>query len=356
MSRRRMLDRVACGFGSLALAGMSPSTQAATGQNPLSALNTHHPARAKRIIFLFMQGGPSHVDSFDYKPRLMQSHQKEVDILGYRFNNFRKNTKQVMMKPLWEFQRHGQCGHGVSSLFPETAKHVDKLCFIHSMHTEGVAHGPSTLFLHTGSVNTVRPSVGSWVSYGLGTENANMPSFVTICPTARMGGPQNYGNAFLPAVHQGTPIGKAEQAVKDAQIKDIVNQRLSPSEQLRRFELLQRINRTQVAQRQATDAMMANLNAFELAFRMQATAPELMDLKGESEATLKLYGIDEKETDDYGRQCLMARNPHNLLAKFQLALPFSSAKARSMVALSDSLQIYSAGASSARYTIALESG
>jgi len=307
MSRRQMLGNVACGFGSLALAGICQSAHGATGNNPLQALSAHHPARAKRIIFLFMQGGPSHVDSFDYKPKLIQSHQQEVDILGYRFNNFRKNTKQVMMKPLWEFQRHGQCGHGVSSLFPETAKHVDKLCFIHSMHTEGVAHGPSTLFLHTGSVNTVRPSVGSWVSYGLGTENANMPAFVTICPTARMGGPQNYGNAFLPAVHQGTPIGKAEQAVKEAKIKDLVNEKLSPEEQLRRFELLQRINQTQVAQRQANDAIEANLNAFELAFKMQATAPDLMDLTGETEATRKLYGIDEKETDDYGRQCLMAR-------------------------------------------------
>ena len=175
------------------------------------------------------------------------------------------------------------------------------------MHTEGVAHGPSTLFLHTGSVNTVRPSVGSWVSYGLGTENANMPSFVTICPTARMGGPQNYGNAFLPAIHQGTPIGNADQPVKDAGIKDIINPRLSHSEQLQRFELLQKLNETQLAQNPTNDAMNANLNAFELAYRMQMTAPELMDLSAESEVTQKLYGIGEKETDNYGRQCLLAR-------------------------------------------------
>ena len=235
----------------------------------------------------------------------MQSHQKEVDILGYRFNNFRKNTKQVMMKPFGNFSVMGNAVMGSPPVSRNSQTRRQAL--LHSQHAHRrwrmvpPPFSPHRLGQHRAPIGR------KLVSYGLGTENANMPSFVTICPTARMGGPQNYGNAFLPAVHQGTPIGKAEQAVKDAQIKDIVNQRLSPSEQLRRFELLQRINRTQVAQRQATDAMMANLNAFELAFRMQATAPELMDLKGESEATLKLYGIDEKETDDYGRQCLMAR-------------------------------------------------
>ena len=308
-SRRALLKRAACGFGSLALAGINNRSTAGNSspQNPLAALPSYIPARAKRIIFLFMQGGPSHVDSFDFKPHLEASHMKEVDIMGYRFNNFRKATKQVMMKPLWEFQNYGQTGKQVSGLFPETAKHVDDLCFIHSMHTEGVAHGPSTLFLHTGSVNTVRPSVGSWISYGLGTENANMPSFVTICPTARMGGPQNYGNAFLPAIHQGTPIGKAEQAVQEAVIKDIINPRLSQSEQLQRFRLLQKLNETQLSQSPSSDAMNANLNAFELAYRMQMTAPELMDLNTESDATQKIYGIGEKETDQYGRQCLLAR-------------------------------------------------
>ncbi len=305
-TRRAMLQNVACGFGSLAFAGMSHATKPLP-TNPLAPLSPQIPARAKRIIFLFMQGGPSHVDSFDYKPLLEASHLKKVDIMGYRFNNFRKATKQTMMKPLWEFTRHGQTGQPVSSLFPSVARHVDDLCFLHGMHTEGVAHGPSTLFLHTGSVNNVRPSVGSWISYGLGTENANMPSFVTICPTARMGGPQNYGNAFLPAVHQGTPIGSAEQPVSEAGIKDMVNPLLSPEEQQRRFQLLQGINRIQLANSPSDNAMEANLNAFELAYKMQMTAPELLDLAGESKATRELYGIDEKETDDYGRQCLMAR-------------------------------------------------
>lgn len=304
-TRRQMLQSVACGFGGLAFSSLLANTNKL--ENPLAPLTTHVPARAKRIIFLFMQGGPSHVDTFDYKPKLVASHQKEVDILGYRFNNFRKATKQKMMKPLWDFQQHGQTGKPVSSLFPEVAKHVDDLCFIHSMHTEGVAHGPSTLFLHTGSVNMVRPSVGSWVSYGLGTENASMPSFVTICPTARMGGPQNYGNAFLPAIHQGTPIGQAEQPVSDAGIKDIVNPKLNTEEQLKRFELLQALNRTQLAQSPSDDDMDANLNAFELAYRMQMTAPPLMDISNEPESVLKRYGIGEKTTDNYGKQCLMAR-------------------------------------------------
>jgi hypothetical protein len=224
VSRREMLRRSACGFGSLALAGMfrdalTPGASAAT--HPLATSTPHFAPRAKRVIFIFMQGGPSHVDTFDYKPKLAADNGKDVNILGYRFNNFRQMTQQKMMASPWSFQRHGECGHHVSELFPNIARHVDDLCFLHGMHTEGVAHGPATLFLHTGSVNQIRPSVGSWVSYGLGTENQDMPGFVTICPTARMGGPQNYGNAFLPASYQGTAIGRAEQAVREAKIPQI---------------------------------------------------------------------------------------------------------------------------------------
>ena len=308
LTRREMLQRTACGFGAIALAGIQQSVQAASPSlNPLAALPAQFPARAKRVIFIFMQGGPSHVDTFDYKPSLVANHQKEVDVLGYRFNDFRKMTKRTMMKPLWDFQRHGQTGHPVSSLFPETAKHVDDLCFLHGMHTEGIAHGPATLFLHTGSVNQVRPSVGSWVSYGLGTENENMPAFVTIMPTERMGGPQNYGNAFLPAIHQGTAIGKADQPIEQVKIAHIANPRLSPGTQQRQFQLLQSLNRSQAAATPNEDNLEASINAFELAYRMQLNAPGLTDLSGESKATQALYGIDEKDTDAFGRQCLMAR-------------------------------------------------
>ena len=254
-----------------------------------------------------MQGGPSHVDSFDYKPKLLANHLNKVDVLGYRFDDFRKMTKRTMMKPLWDFHRYGQSGRAVSDLFPETAKHVDDLCFLHGMHTEGIAHGPATLFLHTGSVNQVRPSVGSWVSYGLGSENENMPAFVSLMPTERMGGPQNYGNAFLPAIHQGTAIGKAEQAIDDVKIANIPNALMSEATQRGQFNLMQQLNRAQAKASPNDDNVEATINAFELAYRMQMNAPGLSDLSRETDATKKIYGIGEKDTDAFGRQCLMAR-------------------------------------------------
>ena len=142
-------------------------------------------ARAKRIIFIFMQGGPSHVDSFDLRPELITKHQKTIDFTGVRFGDFGKLTQQKLMRPLWRFRQYGQCGRAVSELFPKIAEHVDDLCFLHGMHTEGVAHGPATIFLHTGATTLVRPSLGSWLLYGLGTENQNLPGFVSLSPELR---------------------------------------------------------------------------------------------------------------------------------------------------------------------------
>ena len=158
-----------------------------------------------------MQGGVSQVDSFDYKPRLVKDDGKMLSFDDARVlaNTGMRGSSQRVMKPLWKFAQHGECGRWASDLFPEINRHVDDLCFIHSMHTEGVAHGPATLFLHCGATNQVRPSMGSWVLYGLGTENANLPGFVSIAPSAGNGGARNYGNAFLPAVYQGTALGKA---------------------------------------------------------------------------------------------------------------------------------------------------
>ena len=191
------------GFGGLALAGLCQQQVASAATNPLAAKPTHHPARAKRIIFVYMQGGPSQVDTFDPKPLLQRVDGQKLD-----FRNARKRQVQaetVMQSP-WKFQRYGESGRWVSELFPEITRHVDDLCLIRSMHTEGVAHGPATLFLHTGATNLIRPSMGAWVSYGLGTENENLPSFVTINPPPTKGGPRNYSNAFLPTIHQGTAI------------------------------------------------------------------------------------------------------------------------------------------------------
>jgi len=304
LTRREALKCTACGVGSLALAAMQGQIAAAT--NPLAPATTLFPQRAKRVIFLFMAGGPSHVDSFDYKPELIKQHGKSIGFTGVRTNTFGKKSQRKLMKPLWGFSRHGASGQHASTLFPNIARHVDDLCFIHSMHTEGVAHGPSTLFLHTGATNLVRPSIGSWISYGLGTENANLPAFISLAPSAGKGGPRNYGNAFLPSVHQGTAIGRAG-SVEKAQIRNVDNALLNAAQRKRRFELLQNINTEQANRIPSDDRLDATIKSYELAWRMQMEAPELTDLSGESKATRSLYGIGEKATDYYGTQCLLAR-------------------------------------------------
>lgn len=307
LSRRKALKNLACGFGYLALAGMLNQRQAGAALNPLAARLPRFRPRAKRIIFLFMQGGPSHVDTWDYKPVLEK---RDGEMLDFRDARTIANSgstapsAQRVLKSPWKFARHGECGHWASELFPEMARHVDDLCFIHSMQTEGVAHGPATLFLHCGSTNLIRPSMGSWVTYGLGTENENLPGFVTICPSMGNGGARNYGSAFLPAVFQGTPLGKAGSPAREAVIQNLGGAG-SWAEQKRRFELIQRINAEQM--RPGDSELEAVINSFELAWRMQASAPGVLDLSKESPATLEMYGIGEKATENFGRQCLMAR-------------------------------------------------
>ena len=192
-SRRSFLQSTGCGFGWLAASALTGARAALPGPHLLP--------RAKRVIFLFMQGGVSHVDSFDYKPRLQRDDQKTLDLADPRtVAKTGKGAPQKLMKSLWDYSQHGETGRWASGLFPHINQHVDDLCFLHGMHTEGVAHGPATLFLHTGTTSFIRPSMGSWVMYGLGSENENLPGFVTISPSLGNGGPRNYGNAFLPAV------------------------------------------------------------------------------------------------------------------------------------------------------------
>ena len=307
-NRRRALKSLACGFGYLAFAGLA--AQAAGGvANPLRARLPHHTPRAKRVIFLFMQGGPSHLDTFDYKPSLEQHDGKKLPFDDARTiaNTGSRGTDQRVMKSPWTFAQHGQSGRWVSTLFPEMARHVDDLCFIRSMHTEGVAHGPATLFLHCGSTNFVRPSMGAWVNYGLGSENENLPGFMTLAPSLGNGGPRNFGNAFLPAVYQGTAIGTAGQAAKEIGIRHLGNSLLSHAAQRRQFDLVQAINAEQMKTGHGDSEMEAVIHSYELAWRMQNNAPGVLDLAKESAATLSLYGIGDKVTDDFGRQCLMAR-------------------------------------------------
>lgn len=295
ISRRRMLQASACGFGHLAFSSLA-SGAIGSSVSPLI------PPRAKRVIFLFMQGGPSHVDTYDYKPELEKFHEKEVDFLVPRT---RKVEQRTVAKPYWEFKQHGECGRWSSTLFPEVARHVDDLCFIQSMHTEGVAHGPATLFLHTGATNLVRPSVGSWISYGLGSENANLPAFVTINPPANKGGPRNYSNAFLPPSHQGTVLGTPGDRNSAPVIRNLASP-LQKEQAMREREFVTNLNQSQVGDSVSADLEGA-IRSFELAGRMQMHAADVVDIDGEARETKELYGVGDDKTDGFGRQCLAAR-------------------------------------------------
>jgi Protein of unknown function (DUF1501) len=308
MTRRQALKAAGCGFGYLALAGLATG-EASAALNPLAPKTPHFPPKARRAIYIFMQGGPSHVDTFEYKPLLNREDGKMLGFNDARTiaNTGQRGTSQRVMKSLWKFAQHGQSGRWVSELFPEMARHVDDLCFIHSMQTEGIAHGPATLFLHCGSTNFIRPSVGAWLTYGLGTENDNLPGFVTISPSSGNGGARNYGNAFLPPVYQGTALGRAGSPAAEATIRNLSNPSLSSAEQKRQFELLRELNAEQRKVAPGDQELDAVINSYELAWRMQHNAPGVLDLSKESPATLALYGIGEKTTDNFGRQCLMAR-------------------------------------------------
>ena len=280
--RREFLKVAACGFGQLALAGLAAEQAAAASRDPLAPRAPHFRARAKRIIFLFMQGGVSQVDSFDYKPHLerYETRRSRSTIRAPIANTRMRGSSQRVLRSPWTFARHGECGRWGSELFPEINRHIDDLCFIHSMHTEGVAHGPATLFLHCGATTTVRPSMGSWVQYGLGTENANLPGFVSIGPSAGNGGARNYGNAFLPAVYQGTALGKAGGPAAEATIRNLSNPGLSKLEGRRRFNLVGALNAEQLRRDPGDSELEAVIASYELAWRMQSQAPEVLDLSG----------------------------------------------------------------------------
>ena len=305
-SRRQMLRQCCAGFGNLALLGLLASIErAAAGPvaPPLAARSPMFPARAKRVIFLFMHGGPSHVDTFDYKPALIRDHGKPLPFEKPRIQ-FAKTAN--LRKSPWEFRPRGQCGAMVSDLFPLVGARADDLCIIKSVHGTNEAHGGALLKLHTGSDALVRPSLGSWVSYGLGSENQNLPSFLTINPAQGHGGVGNWSSAFLPAVHQGTPIGGGVP-VEKASISYLHDPNEDTARQRAQLDLLGAMNRDHLAGAGRDPALEARIESFELAFRMQTEAPEAMDLTGESAATKKLYGLDDPHTASFARQCLLAR-------------------------------------------------
>src|SRR5216684_4086720 len=309
LSRRELLQVSSTGFGSVALAAMlgaeaRAGTVGSAAASPLAVKPPHFPPTAKRVIFLFMHGGPSQVDTFDYKPLLKRDHGKP---LPFKRPKVVSSETFNLLKSPWEFKQHGQSGMWVSELFPELSKRVDDVCFIKSMWGSNSRHGGALLELHTGTDTFVRPSMGSWVTYGLGSENQSMPGFITICPTQSHGGANNYSSAFLPAPYAGTPIGAVGIKARDARIPYIANTETPRDIQRLELDFVQGINREQLRSTGPDAALEGRIEAFELAFRMQSEAPGLQDISGESEATCKLYGLDDRVTEDFGRQCLMAR-------------------------------------------------
>lgn len=300
-SRRSALKTTANGFGAVALAALMHETAAGNipGVTPF-----HFQPRAKRVIFMFMKGGPSQVDTFDYKPRLQQDDGKPLPFEKPRVQF--APTGNLLASP-WRFRQYGESGIPVSTLFPHVARHVDDICFLNSVHGTNAAHGGAALKLHTGSDSFVRPSMGAWVSYGLGTENRNLPSFVTICPTLAHGGVNNWGSAFLPAENQGIPLGVASQPASSATVKYISNAKWSKPAQRTQLDLLRQLNEIHLEKLSHESVLNARIQSYELAFRMQTEMPDLQDLTRESADTHKLYGMDDPITEDFGRQCLMAR-------------------------------------------------
>jgi len=314
LSRRDALQRAASGFGWLAasalLADKSAAQsairgpQAAIPANPLAARPPQFPVRARRVIFLFMKGGPSHVDTFDYKPLLQRDDRKPLPFAKPRVT-FAK-TENLLASP-WKFEKRGQSGIETSDLFPHVAQCVDDMCFINSLHGTNPAHGGACLKLHTGSDNFVRPSMGAWVAYGLGTENQNLPAFITICPTLAHGGLNNWGSAFLPAPFQGTPIGNASVPSDQAVVRYMKNDATPRDLQRAQLDFLNEINREHLRRSADAAALEGRIASFELAFRMQNEMPGAQDISGESAAVKQLYGLDDPVTAPFGRQCLMAR-------------------------------------------------
>ncbi len=279
---------------------------ALAGGNAMAApnLKPHVAPRAKRIIFLFMWGGPSHVDLFDPKPQLNKH--AGTPLSGKDIGRKDKSLGTILGSP-FKFAQHGDSGVWMSELFPGLAKHADKMCVVRSMHTNGSAHGEALLRLHTGQANLVRPSVGAWVSYGLGSESDNLPAFITISPPRGHGGVQNYGSAFLPARHQGMAIGSAEIPIAKAVIPNLTNARMDAGLQRGQLDLIQSLNRKHLNDAKVDQGIEGLIANYELAYRMQSSVPQIMSVDDESAATRELYGIDTEPTDNFGRQCLLAR-------------------------------------------------
>ena len=302
-SRRQILQQVSAGFGYLAFAGLSTSARASEAEesstNPLAPKSPHFQAKAKRVIFLCMQGGPSHVDTFDYKPELARDHGK-----GGKYGG-------SLMKSPWEFRQRGDSGLWISDLFPQVAKHADDLCLIRSMQCDQPVHPGAMTQMHTGTAQFIRPSLGAWTLYGLGTENDSLPGFISL--SAPAGSSRNYGTAFLPAIYGGTKVGRGGRVARfnrggsGESVPDIKNPKLSDKQQRNQLDFIQALNRDKLRREKHQPGVEGAIESFELAFRMQDAMPKLMDVSNESQSTLAMYGADDGPTVNFGKQCLLAR-------------------------------------------------
>ena len=311
-SRRDFLRRTGSGFGMLALttmlaeAGLLGATAQAAAVNPLGPKTPHFPVKAKSVIWLFMNGGQSQVDTWDYKPKLAELDGK--DLPGFDKNTgFFVNEVGGLMKSPFAFKQHGKSGTWASEIFPHTVQHVDDMAFIHSCFTETNNHSPALFQINTGMSRMGFPCVGAWVTYGLGTLNQNLPAFVAMYDTLGRGLPKghasNWGAGFLPGVYQGTALNAQGAPInnlsRDPQMAD--------PQQRAQLDLLQKLNASSLGRAPEDSELAARIESFELAYRMQMTAPEALDLAKEPEATRKLYGVDEKQCGHFAKQCLMAR-------------------------------------------------
>jgi hypothetical protein len=297
MTRRKVLQQFALGFGGLALADLL--AREAHGRRVLRDQGPHHPPKARSVIFLFMHGGPSTLDLFDYKPALARLDGRPLPIAKPRLQF--APTGNLLASP-WRFQRHGQSGAWVSELLPHLAGVVDDLCFVKSLHGTNPAHAAAAQKLMTGSATFIRPSLGAWTLYGLGTANRELPAFISICPDPQAA---FLSGAFLPADCQGTPLGTANCPPRQIAMHDVNNPSLDLVTQRRHLDLLRRMNERHPAA--AEDTLEARTASFELAFRMQTAAPQALSLDGETPATRGLYGLEEPRTAHFGHQCLLAR-------------------------------------------------
>jgi hypothetical protein len=289
--RRAFLQRTSAGFGWLAFSALAAQwTRAAEPayRNPLAPQMPHFTARAKRVIFLFMAGGPSHLDTFDWKPKLAKA--------GPGGANGR------YLAPVFDFQPSGQSGLMISEIFPHLAEYADDLCLLNGMHTAVAGHQQATITVHTGSASFVRPSLGAWCLYGLGSEAEDLPGFVTINPITDQGGAQNYGSSFLPAVYQGTRLGTGQRGVPN-----IDNTHLAAGDQRQQLDFIEQANRRLLAEDPHDPALQGLLASYELAFKMQTSVPATLDLTRESQSIHELYGLDNPDTQAFGTQCLTAR-------------------------------------------------